>query len=153
HGHCDRHIPDPRTYQRQDIPPARPLRGHMAAQEQAMARDSQLVNTDWMMQAYAMKAALMITLLCSAAASIYAQEGSNAGTAAAIRSLEQQWTIGQSRNDNAALNLIFDNALIYVEYGKLVSKGDYLARIKHEEPESAEIEMEPVSVRIFGHTA
>ena len=47
-----------------------------------------------------------------------------------IRALEKQWTVGQSRNDNRALDMIFDNALIYVEYGRLVTKGEYLARIK-----------------------
>jgi uncharacterized protein DUF4440 len=37
------------------------------------------------------------------------------GTAAAIRALEHEWVEGQSRNDNHALNLIFDNSLVYIE--------------------------------------
>lgn len=41
-------------------------------------------------------------------------------------------------------------ALVYVEYGQLVTKGDYLARIKQESPQIA---MEAMTVRQFGDTA
>ena len=45
----------------------------------------------------------------------------------------------------------FENvALVYVEYGQPVSKGDYLARIKQE---SRQIAMEAMTVRQFGDTA
>jgi Domain of unknown function (DUF4440) len=100
-----------------------------------------------------MKSTLVLLLLCAAAAPLSVQSDTSEGTATVIRALEQQWTTGQSRNDNDALNLIFDNALIYVEYGKLVSKGEYLARIKRTEPSSDQIELRPTSVHIFGHTA
>ena len=45
---------------------------------------------------------------------------------------EHQWVDGRSWNDNRALDLIFDNAVVYVEYGQLVTKGDYLARIRQD---------------------
>jgi hypothetical protein len=80
----------------------------------------------------------------------FAQEKVPDNAEVAIRSLENEWTVGQSRNDNRALNLIFDNALVYVEYGKLVTKGEYLARIKQESPQ---IVMEAMTVRIFEKTA
>src|SRR5947208_2766017 len=82
----------------------------------------------------------------------WAQE-SDPGTAAAIRALEKQWTVGQARNDNRALDMIFDNALVYVEYGRLVSKGEYLSRIKDQTANLDQISMEPMSVRTFGDTA
>ena len=91
-----------------------------------------------------------LLLLLLAAIPIKAQQKETESTEIAIRSLEQEWTVGQSRNDNSALNLIFDNALIYVEYGKLVSKGEYLSRIKKEAPH---IVLEPMTVRVFGNTA
>jgi hypothetical protein len=100
-----------------------------------------------------MKSTLFLLLLCAAAAPLSAQSSTGEGPATVIRALEQQWTTGQSRNDNDALNMIFDNALIYVEYGKLVSKGEYLARIKRTEPSSDQIEVQPTSVHIFGNTA
>ena len=68
----------------------------------------------------------------------FAQQGANGGTEAAIRSLERAWAEGQSRNDNGVLDLIFDNSLVYVEYGKLVSEGEYLLRVK-----SAGSQMQP----------
>jgi hypothetical protein len=57
--------------------------------------------------------------------------------------------VGQSRTDTQALNLIFDNGLVYVEYGKLVTKGEYLSRTKHESPQTDQIAMGPMSVRTF----
>jgi Domain of unknown function (DUF4440) len=100
-----------------------------------------------------MKSILSLLLLCAATVPLSAQSDTSEDATTVIRALEQQWTTGQSRNDNDALNMIFDNALIYVEYGKLVSKGEYLARIKRTEPSSDQIEMQPTSVHIFGHTA
>jgi uncharacterized protein DUF4440 len=100
-----------------------------------------------------MKSTLSLLLLCAAAVPLSAQSDTSEDPTTVIRALEQQWTTGQSRNDNDALNMIFDNALIYVEYGKLVSKGEYLARIKRIEPSSDQIEVRPTSVHIFGHTA
>lgn len=63
-------------------------------------------------------------LLCALSVCAPAQESSDGGPAAAIRALEHQWADGQSHNDNGVLDLIFDNSLVYVEYGKLVSKGN-----------------------------
>lgn len=82
-----------------------------------------------------------------------AQETLNSGTVTVIRMLEKQWTVGQARNDGAALDLIFDNALVYVEYGKLVSKAEYLSRIRAQPPGTDQITMEPMNVRISGNTA
>lgn len=83
----------------------------------------------------------------------FAQQGANGGTEATIRSLERAWAEGQSRNDNGVLDLIFDNSLVYVEYGKLVSKGEYLLRVKSAGSQISQILMEPMTVRIFGDTA
>jgi hypothetical protein len=94
---------------------------------------------------------LIAVFILSVAA--WGQEAPDPGTAAAIRALEKQWTVGQARNDNRVLDMIFDNGLVYVEYGRLVSKGDYLARIKTQAPNLDEISIEPMSVRTFGNTA
>jgi ketosteroid isomerase-like protein len=75
------------------------------------------------------------------------------GSVAVIRALEHEWVDGQSHNNNRALALIFDDALIYVEYGKLVSKGDYLSRIKWAGPQIHGIALEEMSVQVFGSTA
>jgi Domain of unknown function (DUF4440) len=91
--------------------------------------------------------------VCILSVAACGQESSEPGTAAVIRALEKQWTIGQARNDNRALDMIFDNALVYVEYGRLVSKGEYLARIKAQPTNLDQISMEAMTVRTFGSTA
>lgn len=74
-------------------------------------------------------------------------------TALAIRALEHAWVEGQSRNDNRALSLVFDNALVYVEYGNLMTKGEYLSRVRATRPRPQEIVMGVMTVRTFGSTA
>jgi len=94
-----------------------------------------------------------VILVCATALSASGQQWSGEGTAAGIRALEQAWTVGQSRNDSHALDLIFDNSLVYVEYGKLVTKGEYLSRIKHQGPQVDQIVMGTMTVRTFASTA
>jgi len=98
-----------------------------------------------------MRFALIAACILSVAA--WGEESSDPGTAAVIRALEKQWTVGQARNDSRALDMIFDNALIYVEYGRLVSKGEYLSRIKAQPTNLDQISMEPMTVRTFRNTA
>jgi Domain of unknown function (DUF4440) len=86
------------------------------------------------------------------AVTLHAQETSE-GIEVTIRALERHWTEAQGHNNNAALNLIFDNALVYVEYGKLVSKAEYLSRVRQELPSDDEVVNEEMSVRVFGTTA
>lgn len=97
---------------------------------------------------------VMVILMAAECPWLLAQQSDQSGTAAAIRALEHEWVEGQSRNDNRALDLIFDNALVYVEYGNLVSKGEYLSRIKWiAGSQLSQIVMEDMSVRIFERTA
>jgi len=92
-------------------------------------------------------------LVLFSSVAVWGQQGDKGGSVATIRALEHEWAEGQSRNDTRVLDLIFDNALVYVEYGKLVSKGEYLARIKRENSELDQIAFEGVTVHIFGSTA
>ena len=96
---------------------------------------------------------LVLISFCAFVPQAASQEVMQEGTEANIRALEREWTVGQSRNDNRALDLLFDNALVYVEYGRLMSKGEYLARIRQYAPELDQIEMGPMSVHVFGSTA
>jgi len=94
----------------------------------------------------------IILLGCSPVLLLRAQQ-TDATASGAIRALEHEWVDAQSHNDNRALDLILDSSVVYVEYGRLVSKADYLLRIKHEDPSTDEIVMEPITVRVFGGTA
>src|SRR5260370_17174547 len=93
---------------------------------------------------------LILVLVCATPVSVSAQEAAGGNVDAAIRALEHQWVEAQSRRDNGALNLIFDNALVYIEDGKLVSKGDYLSKVKAAKPGSSPITMKAMTVRSFG---
>jgi len=80
-----------------------------------------------------------------------AAEGEN--TATEIRALEHVWNEAEARNNNRALDLIFDNALVYVEYGKVMTKGEYLLRIRTERPHMQQVVMEGITVRTFDSAA
>jgi Domain of unknown function (DUF4440) len=95
----------------------------------------------------------LLIFACALSLQVWAQEGNEGGAATTIRALEKKWSDAQSRNDNRSLDLIFDNALVYVEYGQLVSKGEYLARIKQATSPLDQIVPEPMTVRTFGTTA
>ena len=96
---------------------------------------------------------LLLLLIFAMPISVLGQADGGGGTAVVIRALEREWVEGQSHNNNRALDLIFDNALVYVEYGKLVTKGEYLSRSKWEKPQMDQIVMEPMTVHTFGSTA
>lgn len=97
--------------------------------------------------------ALLLISLCAFLSLSASQEVLEEGTETTIRALEREWTVGQSRNDNRALDMLFDNALVYVEYGRLMSKGEYLSRIRQYAPELDQIEIGPMNVHVFGSTA
>lgn len=83
----------------------------------------------------------------------FCQENDQGGTVPVIRSLEREWVEAQARHDSGALNMIFDNALVYLEYGRAVTKGEYLSRINETSSQLSQIVMEPMTVRVFGGTA
>ena len=96
---------------------------------------------------------LLLIIAFASALPASSQEGNESGVGSAIRALERAWAVAQARNDNVVLNLMFDNALVYIEYGKLMTKADYLQRIHTESPSLQEVVMEPMTIRTFGGTA
>jgi hypothetical protein len=81
------------------------------------------------------------------------QEAGESDSAKAVRALEGERAKAQSRNDNHALDLIFDNALVYIEYGEVMTKGDYLLRLKSAKPHLQQIVLEAMTVRSVENTA
>lgn len=108
--------------------------------------------SDW----NAIRAMCLILLLCTSTATWLSAQQSDTAASGVIRALEREWVEAQSHNDNRALSLILDGEVVevvYVEYGRLVTKADYLLRIKHQDASTDEIVMEPIIVRVFGKTA
>ena len=95
---------------------------------------------------------LWLALVCVLAPPVSPQEATASDVAAAIQALEQAWYEAQARNDNGALDLIFDNDLVYIEYGRLVTKGEYLSHVKSTKPQPQQVVMEAMTVRTFGNT-
>ena len=93
----------------------------------------------------------VVLLVCCASVRLWAQ-APEASTAASIRALEREWAEAQSHNNNNLLDLIMDNAIVYVEYGRLVSKGDYLSRIRQQNAGLDDVVMGPMQLRNFGST-
>ena len=96
---------------------------------------------------------LLLIVVSALSGSVSSQERSRSSAASVIRDLEREWTVAESRNDNRALDVIFDNALVYIASGKLVTKGDYLERIHEGNSSVRKVVMEPMAVHMFGNTA
>jgi hypothetical protein len=96
---------------------------------------------------------LLLVLVCATSLSGSAKEPDDSDAAMAVRALEGERVKAQSHNDNYALDLVFDNALVYIEYGKLITKGDYLLRVKSAKPQSQQIVLEAMTVRTVENTA
>jgi ketosteroid isomerase-like protein len=96
---------------------------------------------------------LWLVLMCAMSWPISGQEVAAGDIATTIRALEAEWAEAQAHQDNRALNLIFDNDLVYIEYGRLVTKGDYLSRVRLPQPDPSQVVMESLTVRAFGSTA
>ena len=92
-----------------------------------------------------------LILVCASFFSVRAQEGGS--TAPSILVLEHAWFDRESRNDNRALDRIFDNDLVYVEDGKTMTKAEYLLRLKLATPHPYQVVLEATAVRTFGSTA
>jgi hypothetical protein len=96
---------------------------------------------------------LLLVLVCATSLSGFAQKAGESDAAKAVRALEGDRVKAQSSNDNHALDLIFDNALVYIENGKLITKGDYLLRVKSAKLQPQQIVPEAMTVRTVEDTA
>jgi ketosteroid isomerase-like protein len=83
-----------------------------------------------------------------------AQHPHDSGYRSNILALEHAWDLAQEHGDVKALAAPFDNTLVYVDYdGKLLTKAEYLARVKANKTHMSQIVAEDMSVQLFGSTA
>jgi ketosteroid isomerase-like protein len=96
----------------------------------------------------------ILVLVLSASWFVAAQTPGDVEARSNILALEHAWDQALERGDVKALSAIFDNSLVYVDYdGSLLTKADYLARVKSNTTHMAQIVAEDMSVRMFGDTA
>jgi ketosteroid isomerase-like protein len=98
--------------------------------------------------------ALVLTLLCSAPSVVGAQPSGDSAARSSILALEHAWDQALERQDIKGLADIFDNGVMYVDYdGKLLTKTDYLARVKLNKDNFQQVVSGDLIVQIFGSTA
>jgi ketosteroid isomerase-like protein len=101
-----------------------------------------------------MKAIFVMIVACSGLWFAAAQDADVAGARSNIIALEHAWDQAQERGDFKALAAIFDNALIFVDYdGKVLTKAQYLERVKSNNTHMQQIVAEQMNVQMFGQTA
>jgi len=93
----------------------------------------------------------LLMLLC--VVPLAAQQNGAESATGVILALERAWFTAESRGDNQGLNRIFDSALVYVEDGRLVNKGEYLTRVRLARSHPQQVVAETAIVHIFGSTA
>ncbi|MFZ0306604.1 MAG: nuclear transport factor 2 family protein [Candidatus Sulfotelmatobacter sp.] len=81
-----------------------------------------------------MKSAGLVTiLLCSAAWLTAAQSGADVDAVTKVLALEHAWNQAEEQKDTKAMDAIFDNAIVVVDYdGSLRTKAEFLARMRSE---------------------
>jgi ketosteroid isomerase-like protein len=71
-----------------------------------------------------------------------------------ILALEHAWDQAQERGDVKALSAIFDDSLVFVDYdGKVLTKAQYLDRVKLDSSHLQQIVTESMNVQMLGNTA
>jgi len=111
--------------------------GHFLRQEQGPMR-----TTNW-----------LLILVCAGSLRVRAQEFGEGSSATAVLAQEHAWFDAQARSDNRVLDRIFDNALVYIEDGRLVTKGEYLSRVRLAGSHPGQITVETTTVHVFAGTA
>jgi ketosteroid isomerase-like protein len=83
-----------------------------------------------------------------------AQEHPGHGPESRLLAVENVWNQAEVRGDVKALSLIFDNLLIYVdEDGRLLTKGEFLARAQAESAHPQSLTTQSMNAQIYGNTA
>ena len=85
-------------------------------------------------------------------ASLWAQGVDESGSRSKILALEHAWNQAESLRDVKALDSLFDNQLVYVDFdGKLMTKAEFLLSVKTAHVE--QVLTESMTVQVFGDTA
>jgi uncharacterized protein DUF4440 len=96
--------------------------------------------------------ASIVILVGSAHEILWAQEQGNSATRTKILALEHAWNQAEAFKDLKALDALFDNDLVYVDFdGTLMTKAAFLARVKSAHLE--QVVTESMAVQLFNTTA
>ncbi len=95
----------------------------------------------------------VLLLVCSGALIAAAQDGADAGAVTKVLALEHAWNQAEERKDTKAMDALFDNALVYVDYdGTFRTKAEFLARVKSSASQPQQEITESMTAHMFGST-
>lgn len=102
-----------------------------------------------------MKTGVYVAILaCAASLLATAQDHGDSGARSNILALEYAWDQAQERGDVKALSALFDNSLVFADYdGKVLTKAEYLARVKSDASHLQQVVTESMDVHVLGNTA
>lgn len=101
-----------------------------------------------------MKKTLAALALVSGLATAQVQMGPAGGVESKILALELAWNQAEERSDTRALDMIFANSMVYInEEGAMLTKSQFLSRVKQSDAHLLSLSTQNVSVHLFGDTA
>jgi ketosteroid isomerase-like protein len=96
---------------------------------------------------------IAIVLFSSVLPTIAGQSLSDKNAITSVLALEHAWNQAEERKDTRALDAIFDNALVYVDYdGTFRTKAEFLARVKSSASQPQQEITESMTGHMFGNT-
>ena len=97
------------------------------------------------------KAAFLVAALGWGSLLGAAQDNADANVAGKVLALENVWNQAVVHRDTKALDVLFDNLLIYVEYdGRLMTKAEYLASVRHSNANPDHVTTEGMRAQVYG---
>jgi ketosteroid isomerase-like protein len=97
--------------------------------------------------------AIVTILFCSVLPFTAGQRSADENTITSVLALEHAWNQAEERKDTRALDAIFDNALVYVDYdGSFRTKAEFLARVKSSASQPIQEVTESMTGHMFGST-
>lgn len=104
------------------------------------------------MKPHRVQTACFLILVGIAWAPVQAQDADQTTVRSKILALEHAWNQAEPAKDLKALDVLFDNALIYIDFdGTLMTKSDFLARVKAGRLQ--QVVTQSMAVELFGNTA
>ena len=95
----------------------------------------------------------MVAVICCLAANIPAQDKNDGAAQSKVLALESIWNMAEEKGDVRALDMIFDDSLLYIdEDGSLLSKSQFLARVKASGTGVQAITTQSIGVHAYGET-
>jgi ketosteroid isomerase-like protein len=96
----------------------------------------------------------VLAAMCWLVPDILAQDNSGGDVGSRVQALESAWNMAEEKGDARAMNMIFDDSLIYVdEDGSLLTKTQFLDRVKARGPQVQSLVTKTIGVHVYGDTA